>query len=104
MAEGHGWDRCLPHCSQEAERERESQKLGVCNPVILAVILATQEAEIRKIAVRSQPGHIVHGTLSQKNPSQKRAGGVAQGVGLEFKPQYQKKKFQSKLCSSCQLV
>jgi hypothetical protein len=30
-------------------------------------------------------------TLSQKNPLQKGAGGVAQGVGLEFKPQYHKK-------------
>jgi hypothetical protein len=28
----------------------------------------------------------------EKNLSQKRAGGVAQGVGPEFKPQYQKKK------------
>jgi hypothetical protein len=27
-----------------------------------------------------------------KNPAQKRAGGVAQGGGPEFKPQYQKKK------------
>jgi hypothetical protein len=27
-------------------------------------------------------------------PSQKRAGGVAQGVGLEFKPQYYKKQNQ----------
>jgi hypothetical protein len=27
-----------------------------------------------------------------KNPSQKRAGGVAQGEGPEFKPQYRKKK------------
>jgi hypothetical protein len=27
-----------------------------------------------------------------KNSSQKRAGGVAQGVGSEFKPQYWKKK------------
>jgi hypothetical protein len=31
-------------------------------------------------------------TLSQKNPSQERAGGVAQGIGPEFKPQYHKKK------------
>jgi hypothetical protein len=30
--------------------------------------------------------------LKKQNPSQKRAGGVAQGVGPEFKPQYQKKK------------
>jgi hypothetical protein len=28
----------------------------------------------------------------KKTPSQKRAGGVAQGVGPEFKPQYHKKK------------
>jgi hypothetical protein len=27
----------------------------------------------------------------EKNPSQKRAGGVAQSVGPEFKPQHQKK-------------
>jgi hypothetical protein len=32
-----------------------------------------------------------------KNPSQKRAGGVAQGVGPEFKPQYcQKEKKREK--------
>jgi hypothetical protein len=31
---------------------------------------------------------IVHKTLSQKKPITKRAGGVAQGVGPEFKPQY----------------
>jgi hypothetical protein len=29
---------------------------------------------------------------SQNNSSQKRAGGVAQSVGIEFKPQYCKKK------------
>jgi hypothetical protein len=28
----------------------------------------------------------------EKNPSQKRAGGVTEGVGPEFKPQYRKKK------------
>jgi hypothetical protein len=28
----------------------------------------------------------------EKNPSQKRAGGVAQGVGPEFKPQYCKER------------
>jgi hypothetical protein len=37
-------------------------------------------------------GQIVRETLSQKHPSQKRAGGVAQGVGPEFKPQYCRKK------------
>jgi hypothetical protein len=51
------------------------------------IILATQQAEIRKIEVQSQPGQIVHKTLSRKiNPSSKRAGGVTQGVGPEFKP------------------
>jgi hypothetical protein len=56
------------------------------------VILATQEAEIRRIVVQSQPGQIVQETLSRKNSSQKRARGVTQGVGPEFKPQYWKKK------------
>jgi hypothetical protein len=35
------------------------------------VILALQEAEIKRIAVRRQPGQIVLETLSCKNPSQK---------------------------------
>jgi hypothetical protein len=56
----------------------------------MLVILATQEAEIRRIVVRIQPGQIVHETLSRKNPSEKRAGGIARGVGPEFKPQHHK--------------
>jgi hypothetical protein len=56
------------------------------------IILATQEAKIRSISVQGQPRQIVLETVSQKNPSQKRAGGVAQGLGPEFKPQYCKKK------------
>jgi hypothetical protein len=44
------------------------------------VILATQEAEIRRIVVPSQPGQIVCETLSRKYPIQKKAGGVAQAV------------------------
>jgi hypothetical protein len=52
-------------------------------PVILAI-----EAEIKRI-VQSQPGQIVGETLHlEKYPSQKRAGGVAQGIGPEFKPQH----------------
>jgi hypothetical protein len=39
---------------------------------LIPIILATQEAEIRRIAVRSQPGQIVHETLTRKNPSQKK--------------------------------
>jgi hypothetical protein len=57
----------------------------------MSVILATQkEAEIRRIAAQSQSRQIAHETLSQQNPitHKKRAGGVAQGVGPEFKPQY----------------
>jgi hypothetical protein len=60
----------------------------------MPIILATQEAEIRRIVVRSQLGQIVRETLFQKNPSQKRDDGVSQGEGPEFKPQYHKKKRQ----------
>jgi hypothetical protein len=56
------------------------------------VILASQQAEIRRIMVGSQPGQIVHETLSRKHPIQKRVGGVAQNVGPEFKSQYCQKK------------
>jgi hypothetical protein len=56
------------------------------------VILATQEAEIRRITVQSQPGQIVLQTLSDKNPTQNRTEGVAQGVGPEFKSHTAKKK------------
>jgi hypothetical protein len=38
------------------------------------------------------PRQIVCEILSQKYPTQKRAGGVAQGVGPEFKFQHCKKK------------
>jgi hypothetical protein len=38
----------------------------------MPVILATQETEIRRIAVQSQLRQIIHKTLSQKNPSQKK--------------------------------
>jgi hypothetical protein len=60
------------------------------------IVLATQEAEIKRITVQRQPGQIVCETLSRKKPSQKRAGGVAQGVGPEFKPQYHQKKRRRK--------
>jgi hypothetical protein len=52
------------------------------------VVLGTQEAEIKRTAVRSQPGQIVYKTLSQKTPHKKRAAGMAQGIGPKFKPQY----------------
>jgi hypothetical protein len=57
----------------------------------MPVILATQEADVRWMEVRSQPSQVVPRDPILKNSSQKSAGGVAQGVGPEFKPQYQKK-------------
>jgi hypothetical protein len=50
---------------------------------LMPVILVTQEAAIRRIKVQSQLWQTVGETLSQK-----RAGGVAQGIDREFKPQY----------------
>jgi hypothetical protein len=62
------------------------QEAHACNP-------GYSGAEIRRIAVQSQPRQIVHETLSQKYLTQnKRIAGVAQGIGPEFKPQYCKKK------------
>jgi hypothetical protein len=57
-------------------------------------ILATQEAEIRKITVGSQPWQIVffRDPILKKTHHNNRAGRVAQGVGPEWKPQYYKKK------------
>jgi ribosomal protein S20 len=54
----------------------------------MPVILATQEAEINRITVQSQPRQIVQKTLSRKILHKNRAGRVAQGEGPEFKPQY----------------
>jgi hypothetical protein len=61
----------------------------------MPVMLAIQEAEIRKIVVQSQSRQIVHEILFRKKKKklkQKKAGRVAKGVGPEFKPQYCKKK------------
>jgi hypothetical protein len=46
----------------------------------MPVILATQEAEIRRIADQSQPRQIIHETLSYECPTQKWLAGVAQVV------------------------
>jgi hypothetical protein len=50
----------------------------------MPVILTTQKAEIRRLAIQRQPGQIVWETLSQKKKkkSQKRAGGVAHAINL----------------------
>jgi hypothetical protein len=52
----------------------------------MSAILATHEAEIRRIMVQSQPGEIVCEILSQKNPFLKCAGGVPQDESPEFIP------------------
>jgi hypothetical protein len=57
-------------------------------PGATPVVLAIQEAEIRRTAHSSKPAW----ANSSRDPISKRAGGVAQGVGLKFKPQYHKKK------------
>jgi hypothetical protein len=52
------------------------------------VILATQEAEIRRISIQSQPliNKFLRPYLEKKKKSQKSAGRVAQGADPEFKP------------------
>jgi hypothetical protein len=58
----------------------------------MPVILATQQAEIRRIKVQSQAKQIVQQDPILKTHHKNRAGGVAQGEGPEFKPQYHTKK------------
>jgi hypothetical protein len=61
------------------------------------VVLAAQEAEIRRIMVQSQPRQIDHETLSRKKSHDlKRTGGVAQGRGLSSNPSTAKKPNQTK--------
>jgi hypothetical protein len=51
---------------------------------LTAVILATQKVEVgrRRILVQSQSGQIVCENLSQKHPTQKRAGAVVHRIEL----------------------
>jgi hypothetical protein len=46
----------------------------------MSILLFIHDAETGRIVVGSQPGQIVHKTLSQKYSTQKRAGEVAQVV------------------------
>jgi hypothetical protein len=55
-----------------------------------------QEAEIRRIVVQSYPWQIVLQDATLKNPFKNRAGGVAQDVSPEFKPQYCQKEKKKK--------
>jgi hypothetical protein len=52
------------------------------------VILATLEAETKRIMVEAS-GASSHGDPFLKKPITKKGWWVAQGVGPEFKPQYQ---------------
>jgi hypothetical protein len=54
----------------------------------MPVVLATQEAEIRRIVVQSHPREIVQKTLSWKILHKNTVGGMTQGEGPEFKPKY----------------
>jgi hypothetical protein len=57
----------------------------------VSIILATQEAEIRRNTAGSQPWQIVSETLSRKTLHKSRAGGKVQDEGPVFKPGYHKK-------------
>jgi hypothetical protein len=72
--------------------EMEKKIFQARHRYLMPVILVTQEAEIRRTAVQSQPGKVVYETLSRKNSLQKGADGVVKGVGPEFELQYCKKK------------
>jgi hypothetical protein len=50
------------------------------------IILGTQEAEIRRIVVQSQPRQIVTRSYLGKTHHKKSTGGVAPGVGPESNP------------------
>jgi hypothetical protein len=51
--------------------EGKQKKLPNTGGSRLSVILATQEADSRRIMVLSQPGQVVHKTLSQKTKHKK---------------------------------
>jgi hypothetical protein len=69
--------------------------------VLRPVILATQETEIRRIMVQSQPwANSSRDPISKKTHHKEKAGGVAQDGGPEFKSQYCKRKKKRRLKSS----
>jgi hypothetical protein len=48
--------------------EKKKKEIFTRHQRLTPVILATQEAEIKRITVQSQSGQIVQETLSQKHP------------------------------------
>jgi hypothetical protein len=83
-------DQQKQYCENGYTTKRIYSRLWWLTPIILAA----QEAEIRSITVQSHPRQIVPQDTISKNKKtfKKRTGGVAQGVGPEFKPRYCKKK------------
>jgi hypothetical protein len=71
----------------------------LCSQVL--VILATQEAEIRRIAVQSQPGQIVCETISQKRPITKMGWWSGSRCRLSANPSTVKKKKKKKQKALC---
>jgi hypothetical protein len=63
-----------PDCTFESPGELLKPTDVAESQWLMPVILATQEAEIRRIVGQSQPGQIIHKTLSQKNPTTKKLG------------------------------
>jgi hypothetical protein len=59
----------LSHASLQKPNFKKNKVAGCW--WLMPVILASQETEIRRIVVQSQPRKIVHKTLSRKYPSQK---------------------------------
>jgi hypothetical protein len=85
------WKFCEIAIQISSYLKAEKKTVRESSWVLMPVILATQEAEIRKITVRSQPKKIVRLCL-EKLLHKNRAGRVAQGKGPEFKPLYHKEK------------
>jgi predicted nucleic acid-binding Zn ribbon protein len=75
--------------SHTAKKKRKKEK-EAWHSGFTSIILATQEADIRRITVQRQSRQIVYKTLSWKYLTQERAGGVAQVV--------------EHLCSKCEAL